>query len=114
NFIGFLTTVPLGMVADRVGARRMLVGLQLWRATWMAALTLADSMTAFIVVATMITIADCGVTPLTRSLVSMAMGAEERTRTLGFMRSWRNAGFAVGAALTAPLIALDSYAAYVA
>lgn len=114
NLIGFLCTVPLGMLADRIGARRMLIVMYLWRALWMAALPFTSSFTEFVIVTTLVTIGDCGVIPSLRALVSIAIGAQDRVRTLAFMRSWRNAGSTVGAALTAPLIAADSRAAYAA
>ncbi|GEL96693.1 hypothetical protein CTE05_02400 [Cellulomonas terrae] len=114
NLVGFLFTVPLGMLSDRIGARRMLVVMYVWRAVWMAVLPFTSSFTAFVVVTTLVTIGDCGVIPSLRALVSTAVGAQDRVRTLAFMRSWRNAGSTVGAALTAPLIAFDSRAAYAA
>lgn len=112
SLVGFLTTVPLGMLSDRLGPRRMLVLLHGWRGAWTAVLPWADGILAFTVVASLLAVAECAIMPLTRSLVSDAMGAQDRTRTLGFMRSWRNGGFALGAALTTPLIAADSRAAY--
>lgn len=111
SIVGFLLTVPLGVLSDRVGARRMLVVMHLWRGLWMAAMPFAVVFPLFVLFGTLQMIGDCGAMPATRSLVSAAVG-EERTRVSAYMRSWRNIGFTVGAALTAPLLVLDTWWAY--
>lgn len=111
SVVGFLLTVPLGMLSDRVGARRTLVVMHLWRGAWMAAMPFAVTFPLFVVFGTLQTIGECGALPATRSLVSTAAG-EDRTRVSAYMRSWRNVGFTVGAALTAPLLVLDTWGAY--
>lgn len=111
SVVGFVLTVPLGMLSDRVGARRALVGLHLWRGVWMAAMPFAVTFPLFVVFGSLQTIGDCGALPATRSLVS-AVAGEERTRVSAYMRSWRNIGFTVGAALTAPLLVADTWTAY--
>jgi len=112
NAIGFIVTVPLGMLSDRLGAKRTLAVMYAWHALWMAALPFVGSFPTFVVVFTMVTIGDCGAIAVMQALVSSAVGPERRTKTLGYMRSWRNVGFTVGAALTAPLLAFDTKAAY--
>lgn len=113
SVVGFLLTVPLGVLSDRLGARRTLVGMHLWRAAWTAAMPFAVTFPLFLVVGTMQTVGDCGAIPASRSLVSAAAG-EERTRVSAYMRSWRNIGFTVGASLTAPLLTADTWTAYAA
>ena len=111
SIVGFLLTVPLGVLSDRLGARRTLVGMHVWRALWTAAMPFAVTFPLFLVVGTLQTIGDCGSIPATRSLISSAAG-EDRTRVMAYMRSWRNIGFTVGAGLTAPLLTVDTWVAY--
>jgi Major Facilitator Superfamily len=112
SLIGLLTTVPLSIVADRVGAKRALIGLHLWRAAWFTGLAFVSGPVAFTIVATCIAIGDRGVSPLTRAVVSSAVGEADRTATLALMRSIRNVGFSIGAAMAAPLIAVHATPAY--
>ena len=114
NGVGFLATVPMGMVSDRIGPRRTLVAMYAWHAVWMAVLPFAGSFASFVVRYTMVTIGDCGAIAVMQALVSSAVGVEHRTRTLGYLRAWRNVGFTAGAALTAPLLAFDTRTAYAA
>ena len=114
NGVGFLATVPLGMLSDRIGARRTLAVMYAWHALWMAALPFAGSFVSFVVRYSMVSVGDCGALAVMQSLVSSAVGVEHRTTTLGYLRAWRNVGFTVGAALTAPLLAFDTRTAYAA
>jgi MFS family permease len=106
--VGFVTTVPLGVLADRFGARRMLIVLHLWRACWFAALCLVRSLPAFVAVSACIAIADRSVSPVTRAVVTDAVGEGARTRTLAMMRSVRNVGFSIGAGAAAPLLSVGT------
>ena len=92
NGVGFLATVPMGMVSDRIGPRRTLVAMYAWHAVWMAVLPFAGSFASFVVRYTMVTIGDCGAIAVMQALVSSAVGVEHRTRTLGYLRAWRNVG----------------------
>ncbi|GGN01294.1 MFS transporter [Streptomyces fuscichromogenes] len=108
----FLATVPLGVLTDRWGARRMLMAYQLWRAVWFAALAFVHGPVAFVVVSALLGLVERAVSPASQSVVSVAVPGRDRTRTLATMRSVRNIGFSVGAMLTAPLLAAGSTLAY--
>jgi predicted MFS family arabinose efflux permease len=112
SLVAFFLTVPVSAIGDSVGPKRMLIGLHLWRACWFSMLAFTTGPLAFTLVATMISIADRGVSPLTRAVVSAAVGEADRTATLALMRSIRNVGFSLGAALAAPLIALHTRSGY--
>jgi MFS family permease len=109
---GFATTVPIGVLGDRLGPRRLLVLLQLWRAACMVALVFVTGVVAFTVVAALMTIAETATPPLTQALVARVAGGDSRVRTMAVLRSTRNVGFAAGASLAAPLIAAGSVAAF--
>jgi MFS family permease len=110
NAAGFFASVPVGRLADRIGARVTLVTLHLWRALWFGALALISGDVPFITVLTCIAIANSAVIPVTRAVVSEAVPAEQRTKTLAHMRVVQNVGFSAGSLLSAPLLALHNSA----
>lgn len=109
---GFLAAVPLGALADRVGAKTTLIGLQVWRAAWFIALAFAHGAVSFTLISVCLTIAQSAVSPATQAVASAAVGDADRVRTMATMRSVRNAGFAIGALLTSPILATDNVWAY--
>ncbi|MEY9933105.1 MFS family permease [Catenulispora sp. GP43] len=109
---GLLCAVPLGTLADRWGARRVLVVLQTWRAVWFVALAFVHGAAAFVAVSVCLGAVERAVSPASQSVVAAAVPGEDRTRTLAFMRSVRNVGFSLGAVATTPLLATHSTAGY--
>lgn len=108
--VGFATTVPIGVLGDRLGPRRLLAGFQLWRAACLVALVFVSDVVSFTVVAALMAIAETATPSLTQAVVASAVDGESRVRTMAILRSTRNAGFSVGALLAAPLIAAGSAA----
>lgn len=105
GLVGLLTTVPWGALADRVGARRVLIALTLWRAAGFAAYALVDSFAAFVVVTCLLGVADRAVAPATQALIGARVATADRVRTMAALRALRNVGFGgagvmAGAALT--------------
>ncbi|WNI14325.1 MFS transporter [Actinacidiphila sp. ITFR-21] len=94
---GFLGAVPLGMLADRIRAGRVYVGLQAWRGLGYAAYCFTHSFTLFVVLACCIGLADTAVPPVSQAVVSSVVSAEERVNTLAKVRAARNIGFGIGA-----------------
>jgi MFS family permease len=109
---GFLAAVPLGALADRVGAKTTLIGLQVCRAAWFIALAFAHGAVSFTLISVCLTIAQNAVSPATQAVASAAVGDANRVRTMATMRSVRNAGFAIGALLTSPILATNNMWAY--
>lgn len=105
-------TVPLGVLTDRIGARRALVAFQLWRAVFFTILAFIHGPVAFILVGACLGLVERAVSPATQAVVGAAVPDSDRTRAMATVRSVRNIGFSVGAALTAPLVATESVAAY--
>src|ERR1700749_1842695 len=110
--VGFATTVPVGTLADRVGARLMLVCAQLWRCCAVIALLFVSDPLAFAAAASMLAIGDCAAPSLTQAVVGEVAGDDARVQTLAMLRSTRNLGFSVGAMLAAPLLAAGSPTAF--
>ncbi|MGC4804627.1 MFS transporter [Micromonospora sp. DT233] len=109
---GFLGSVPLGMLGDRVGTKRLLIGLQAWRALMLVALAFVTGLPGFLLAAVGLTIAARSVSPATQAVVATVMSAKDRVATMALMRSVRNVGYSVGAALTVPIFATESLSAY--
>jgi MFS family permease len=109
---GFLATVPAGMLADRRGAKGVLMMMQAWRGLCFIALALIGSFTQFLVVSILLGLADRGVGPVTQAVVGAAVEDTSRVRVLALMRSVRNAGFGAGAAISTALIAVDNPTLY--
>jgi MFS family permease len=112
--VGLLAGYPVGLLADRFGSRRVLIGLHLYRALALAAYALIDSFLSFAVVAALVAVAAGSTVPVLQALVGDAVGAEQRVTTMGYLRAAQNAGFAVGGLLAAAAIGIDTRAAYVA
>ncbi|MBO3740240.1 MFS transporter [Actinoplanes sp. NEAU-H7] len=109
---GFVTTLPMGLLADRIGAKRTLIGMQVWRAAWFAAFAFTSGPVAFTLIASAVAVAERAASPTTQMLVGGTATAEDRTRTMAVMRSVRNVGFGLGALLATPLLAHHSTWAY--
>jgi len=110
--VGFLASVPAGMLADRRGAKNVLMALQAWRGLCFMALAFVGSFWQFLVVSILLGLADRGVGPVTQAVVGAAVEGRSRVQVLALMRSVRNAGFGLGAALSTALIAVDTPTLY--
>jgi MFS family permease len=110
--VGFATTLPIGVLGDRLGPRRLLVLCQLWRAGCLVALVFVSGAAAFTAVAAAMAIAETATPSLTQAVVAYAVDGESRVRSMAILRSTRNAGFSVGALLAVPLIAVGSEASF--
>jgi MFS family permease len=110
---GLMCAIPVGMVADRMGAGRVLIGLQLWRAACYAAYCLTSNFAQFLVVAACIGITDAATPPNYQAAVGVAVPEQERVDTLAKVRAVRNVGFGLGALATTAAISEGSRVAYV-
>ncbi|MEU3609667.1 MFS transporter [Streptomyces sp. NPDC035033] len=110
--VGFLTTVPIGALADRLGAKPTLVALQLWRAGGFVALAFAQGMVSFTVISCCLAAAEAATQPMTQAVASATTEGTDRTRTMAIVRTVRNVGFSLGALLAAPLLAADNVWTY--
>jgi MFS family permease len=110
GLVGFLTTMPMSMLANSLGPLRLLRLLQVWRAVWFAALAFADNMVAFTLFASLFAISQGPIFPMVQLLVNAVAGEVDRTRTLGVISSVINVGMSVGALAAAPFLSLGSTA----
>jgi len=112
GIVGFASTVPIGIVADRFGARRILVALQLWRGAWFVAYAFVASFPVFVVVACMLALAEKATGPLNQAVVGAAVGTDDRVRTMATIRVVRNVGFSLGALAGTVVVGLGSDAGF--
>lgn len=112
GLVGFLTTVPVSMLGDRMGAQRLLVILQLWRMVGFSAYAFIDSFAHYLAVAVFIAVSDRVAQPVLQAVVGNAVGEEHRVSAMAWIRSTRNAGLAAGALVTSFAVAADTMWAY--
>jgi len=111
---GIAGAVPLGRLADRLGAREVMVAISVVRALSMAGFVLADDLVALTVVASLMAATQQGSSAVRTALVAALTAAEERLDALSSLRVLGHAGDAIGAAAGALVIQLDTPAAYAA
>jgi MFS family permease len=114
GLVGFGTLVPIGVVADRVPAGSVYIGLQIWRGCWYLAYCVTGTFPMFVAVACCIGIADSAVPPVNQAVIGAAVPADSRVDTLAKVRAVRNVGFGAGALVATGAIALNSRYAFLA
>jgi MFS family permease len=102
---GLLCTVPIGRLADRLGAGRVLTANFLLAAVGFTAYCMVDGFAAFLAVACAIAVLETSAGALQASLTDALVGEAERVRVSAQMRSLFNLGFLGGAALAGAAIA---------
>ncbi|WP_116210645.1 MFS transporter [Streptomyces olivoreticuli] len=109
---GFLGMVPLGRLADRIGGKRAIMALYVWRGACFAVYPLAREPEVFFVLAFLIGIAEWGGGPIVQGIVGAVEGEASRVRTMAVIASVRNVGFSLGAVLASLALATDSGTAF--
>jgi predicted MFS family arabinose efflux permease len=112
--VALLTAVPIGALADRYGARLLLMVVNLVRAVLFCCYPLLTNVGEFVVLVGALAMVDRASSPLLQALVGEVVNFDDRVRTMALMRSVRNVGFAAGTALGGLALAADTFAAYVA
>jgi MFS family permease len=112
GIISLCTAVAWGRLGDRIGPRRTLVVLSLWRAVGFAAFTQVHGFTGFVVAMCFLGVVDRAVAPATQALVGDIAGPDDRVQTLAALRALRNLGFGVAGLLAGAALSLDTRAAF--
>ncbi|MEU6990168.1 MFS transporter [Streptomyces sp. NPDC046465] len=102
---GLVCTVPIGRLADRLGAGRVLTVNFLLAAVGFTTYCLVDGFATFLAVACAIAVLETSAGALQASLTDALVGEAERLRVSAQMRSLFNLGFLGGAALAGAAIA---------
>jgi MFS family permease len=111
---GLLASMPLGHLADRIGPRRAAVALAAGTAVAVAVLPAARGFPAFLVAICAYGICQSGLIAARQALLTRLVEPAERTRVRARLQSRINGGLALGSALGAIALALDTREAYVA
>ncbi|GAA4213779.1 MFS transporter [Actinocatenispora rupis] len=109
---GVAAGMPLGQLADRLGARRMLAVLYLAQAVGLLCYALVGSFPAFLVVACLVTMLDAGGRAVKNALLATALPAESRVRGRAYLRAVTNVGIGAGSALAAFALQIDTRTGY--
>ncbi|WP_067491309.1 MFS transporter [Actinomadura hibisca] len=109
---GLLLAVPIGAVADRHGARRVLLWLYLVRGASALAFLVVDDMVGLIVVATLFNGAQIVGMGVNNALVAGLFDGPDRIRVLARLRAVIHGANTLGAAGGAIVIGVDAHWAY--
>ncbi|MEV6600448.1 MFS transporter [Actinoplanes sp. NPDC051346] len=96
NLCGLASPLPLGWVADRVGARTVYLVLLFVRAAGYLGYIFVDGFAGYLVLTCVLTAASRACTPLLQVIVGEFEGEQDRTQTMASLRSVSNIGLTVG------------------
>jgi MFS family permease len=118
NIAGLIAPVPLGGLADRIGARKVYVALMGVRAVGFLGYVFVTEVVGYLVVTCVIAGATRSCLPLLQVVVGEVESEAARTRTMASMRAFNNIGLTVGflvsglAQLTASRLAFQASFAF--
>jgi MFS family permease len=108
GLVGFLTTVPVSMLARRFGPLNLLRMVQVWRGGCLASLAFADNVYTFTLFVSLFLISQGPVFPMVQLVVAGVVGERYQTRSLGVIGSVSNVGMCLGAVAAAPFLGIGS------
>lgn len=111
---GFLATVPVGRLADRYGARRLLGLDYAALAALFAMYPFVRGLAPFTVLASLISICEVAGSPLRAAVTHALFGSVDAVRVRAQARSAFNVGFLAGAAVAGLALSVAGYRAFVA
>ncbi len=106
GLVGFLTTVPVCMLARRFGPLQLMRMILVWRAACFVALAFADNFYTFMLFASLWWISQGPVLPTAQQVVAAVGGDRNQTRSLGVVGSISNVGMCIGALVAAPFLSI--------
>ncbi|MEN3308447.1 MAG: hypothetical protein V7603_4649 [Micromonosporaceae bacterium] len=109
---GFLATVPVGRLADRIGARTVLAAVFAVLSLLFVSYSLVGDFPSFVVVASLIAIGESALTPLKAALLYATVPPDQAVRARAQMRSAYNLGLTLGAALASVALTVGTRTAF--
>ncbi|WP_055563046.1 MFS transporter [Streptomyces atriruber] len=110
--IALATAVPIGILADRVGPKKVLVGVSLWRCACFVLYPFVQNLWQFLTVVCLLGLVDKAAAPMEQALVGQVTVTEDRVKVVAVLRSLRNVGFTVGALLGGIGLLIDTRVGY--
>ena len=110
--VGLGASLPAGRLADRYGAKRVLVALFAIQAVVFALFPRVESHAEFLIAVLFVSLASSASFPASQVLLSDLVAGGPRVVAAAYNRSVLNAGMSVGALLAAGALAADSRPAY--
>jgi MFS family permease len=107
GLFALLAPIPLGRLADRIGAGPFYVGLLLVRGAGRSCFAFVDGFTGFVILMVLMTAADWTSIPIKQAVVTAVIGGKDRTRTMASVRATRNIGLTAGFLLAGVVFAVD-------
>lgn len=114
GFVGLLTPIPIGRIADRADPRLLLAALLAVQSLLYAAYLVSSSFVAFCVLVSLIAGADRGCRAVFGAMIASIGGEGGRVPLAAFNRAIFNVGYAVGALLAGLAITAGTASAYTA
>lgn len=111
--IGLLLSVPIGILADRVGLARMAALLSLVAATAMVLFSIAQTPGTYIAGAICWGVAQSSLMPMRQALAASQVPLERRVRLRAILHTLLNIGMGLGAAWGAVAIALQLHSVFI-
>jgi MFS family permease len=93
------TAIPIGILADRIGPKKILVGVSLWRCICFLVYPFVQNLWQFLTLMCLLGLVDKAAIPMEQALVGQVAPTTERVRVIAALRSVRNVGFTIGALL---------------
>ncbi|MGW0908752.1 MFS transporter [Streptomyces sp. NPDC002853] len=112
--IALATAVPIGIVADRIGPKKVLIGVSLWRCACFVLYPFVQNLWQFLAVVCLLGLTDKAAAPMEQALVGQVTATDDRVKVVAVLRSLRNVGFTVGALLGGVGLLIDTRAGYAA
>ncbi|MCB5910013.1 MFS transporter [Streptomyces pinistramenti] len=112
TFVGLLSGLPLGAVADRVGPRGLYVATQGIQAVAMFLFPTTHTFAGFLTLVTVAAVGQRGAQAVSGALIARISEPGQRTRVRGYLRAVTNLGLGIGAAAAGVALQLDSTAGY--
>jgi MFS family permease len=106
------TAIPIGILADRIGPKKVLVGVSLWRCGCFVLYPFVQNLWQFLTVVCLLGLVDKAAAPMEQALVGQVTATDDRVRVVAVLRSLRNVGFTVGALLGGVGLLIDTRAGY--
>jgi len=110
--VGFAVSVPIGGVADRLGPRTVLIGMEVASAAACLALAVSQQAVLIFLFVAILMMGDRTIAPLIQSMVGSLSGANKQVRTMALVRSTANAGVAIGGLGASVALAINSPLAF--